>query len=1248
MSQHNGLPGPPPTPGSAGSVPGDFYSQRRRAVPAQPPALTTNFLRAQGSPLSQTPITAVSTAGTGTPFPYRPSTPRALNPRTSGGLNPGSPAIPTRSPNPAMEPYNPRQWNQRQMSGSQMVFGRASNASGSTREATGMEEAMPSPPPPYSPETSSSVQHAVRGSPMLENAGFTASPLPTDSPARHSPSVPMSPAFPPPPPTQSSRHRERSTSGLAGPRAFLSGLRGKQSANFGSPVQTSSSVHVPLALDVVAPAARRAASTGHIQASGHPIHTIVPGPSERSSPENSWQPGMPLPGPPSAPPPPGTRSQSLNRYAPSSTRSSSLKSEDHFESQHQRRAAATSNLGPIPPTPADWVEDQDLQLPQTESLQPQAQPEPVLQPLRIDTGAHRDTSITRRPATRDVSAQGIRERRSRSRRAKERSGDDIMSPTSDDSRPSDLLFSPAASSISRRREHMRTVSGYANPAPMPRPDTHARSASHVPLAATSILTPPYTPAVGKEEAESSKKQGLKVPGSASSERPISHLLHTPNDDTSIPAPLSPARPPSASSAKTPTRLDHFLLQALGRHRAFIEKEAAATSDEERLELFANFMVHESRLRRDRYSAAYNMMAGDIVDLTRDMWRSYTKAGKRAVTPSTSMSSFDPTIPSWASDGQRSAHGGIPSSASSFGDFTPATDIGSVGDNAEIDRSESRQWAETFKPSLSPIQSVAQSTLQDEDSSRGRAPSRWWEDNSGSGSVGRPDRIEKSHRETKYMGIRASELQESDEPSPALSRHTTTPGASAQSFGGSSVCSSEKVGWQEGVDYDTPMATPAHAQERKASTPGLEPLDVSRLVTLPPPYPRHHPAVNNSHPRLAELRSEHRALADHRELQRIKDASLDGDFALQQAQKEATKERRARLRSSIQSKVSDGSISFAEAAQAEADFDAEEAERSKADARALFDIFEANVAQPLNNLLTQGIEKATAAIGQLRTELSFGNQASDPNQAQEEGDEQPERLEKLTLLKWLFESREQLHKEMFDLHAQRSEKYSEVILAPYRVQRSQAKIDEAAAFFTKDSNERQMKFAQDALQRYEELQRVMEKNVSRGVEDQLSAFWDIAPNLMEVITRLPSEPDMAGFEVLIPAQEYEENPGYHQFPLQYLYSLLSHAEKSAYQFIESQTNLLCLLHEVRTATSKSSIRLMAVQRTADSPNDPNLEAEILRARREAEDHLTEDLKEKVGQVEEQWQEALGDGLEECKERVKGWLEQSGGWEDGLDE
>ena len=622
---------------------------------------------------------------------------------------------------------------------------------------------------------------------------MTISPPVMESPTRRSPQIPMSPAFAPPP-THVSRHRERSASGLAGQRSFLSslsGLRGKQPANVESPVSVASSAtHLTNARP---PAARRAASAGQIGHANTPSPT--PGLSDRSTPDNSWQPGMPLPGPPPGPPPPGTRSQSLNRYGQSSSSASSLTSEHGFDGQHARRAAAASALGPVPPTPADWVDieadPQHQEQPQQKTLastQSNCEPNPEWRPLRVDTGAQHEQPLSRRPATRrDTSAQGIRERRSDSRRAKSRNND-ILSPVSDDFRPSDLIFKPNDAG-KRHRDHMRTVSSYPEPSESSRDSPSQVKKQPRPCApvSASVMTPPYTPAIGKEDGNRSRKQSLNAPKSASSDRHISHLLHTPNEDNDVPAPPSPARPAEAGSTKAPTQLDTFALQAIERHRVFVEKEAAVTSDEERLELFANFMVHESRLRRDRYATAYGSMAGDIVDLTRDMWRSSTRASKRAGTPSTSMSSFDQIVPSGASDGQpTSARGGLPSSASSFGDFTPATDVGSVGEPNDLDRSDSRHWAEAFKPSLSPIPSMAVSTVPDENSSRGRTQSRWWEQSnsgsgSGSGSIGRPDRIEKTHRETKYMGVTMARLQDDAAPSPALSRHTATPGASAQTF-----------------------------------------------------------------------------------------------------------------------------------------------------------------------------------------------------------------------------------------------------------------------------------------------------------------------------------------------------------------------------------------------------------------------------------------------------------------------------------
>ena len=896
---------------------------------------------------------------------------------------------------------------------------------------------------------------------------------------------------------------------------------------------------------------------------------------------------------------------------------------------------ATSTLGPVPPTPADWVEGDDhrTEVPPPVPQQQLSQHAINEQPLRIDTGAQRENSLARRPARRDTSSQGIRERRSRSRAA--------YGTNDEDSRPANLVFAPEEGSISRRREHTRTISSYGDPVSAP------NSSGRQPLSASklgsTVMTPPYTPAVGKQPLGSGKH--ARPLGSAASDRPISHLLHTPNEE-GMPAPLSPARPHSAASVKVPQKLDAFALQAIERHREFVEKEAAAGSDEERLELFASFLVHESRIRRDRYTSAYNAMAGDILDLTRDMWRSYnTKAGRRAITPSTSMSSIDPSLPAWASDSQPTSAYGMPSSASSLGEYTPATDTGSLGDFGEgFERTEARQWPDAFKPSLSPIPSMAVSTVPDENSSRGRTASRWWEGtNSGAGSIGRPDRMEKTRRETKYMGIDPATLQASGEatPEPPIAESS----AAAYMYGPDEY-PPEKVGWHDGTDLDTPMQTPHRPGDRRTSTPGLHSLDVSRLVTLPPPFPRHHPAVNNSHPLLHDLRTEHRVLSDHSDIQRIKDAYLDQDFALTREQNESAKKRRSSLRAGIQTKIADGTMSFAEAAQAEADFDIEEADRGKVTARSNFDVFEGSVSHPLNTLLTERLQKANDCIKSLRADLESGHHAADPNRALEEGDQHPERLEKLTLLKWLFEAREQLHKEMFDLHAMRSDKYSEVILTPYRISKAQAKIEEATTFFKKDSLERQTTYAKDSLRRFEELQAILESNVSRGVEDQLSAFWDIAPGLLEVIQHIPMQ--MSSFEVQIPCQEYDENPSYHDHPLQYLLSLLSHAEKSAYQFIESQTNLLCLLHEVRTATTKSRLRLLEIEQSSANPGSNDSRADILQARREAEDHLTHDLKEKVGEVERQWQEAIGDVLKDVKERVSIYLEETGGLEDELHE
>jgi hypothetical protein len=420
--------------------------------------------------------------------------------------------------------------------------------------------------------------------------------------------------------------------------------------------------------------------------------------------------------------------------------------------------------------------------------------------------------------------------------------------------------------------------------------------------------------------------------------------------------------------------------------------------------------------------------------------------------------------------------------------------------------------------------------------------------------------------------------------------------------------------------------------------------VSRLITLPPPHPRHHPALNNNHPDLTAIRTVARSLGNFAEIQAIRDGyAVKSEQLEEEAQKESRR-RNSLFRGDIQRKIEAGSMSFSDAARLEAEFGAEEKENKRKRAQAEFDRFQSDVVKVLNAILLQRITTATASFEQLRSKLFVDAQERSPNMTQEEGDEQPELLEKLTLLKWLFEVREALHREVYDLLSERNEKYKVIVLTPYRLSGKEDKIREAESFFQKDSNERKAAFEKETLKRLEEFMDVIEQNVVRGVEVQLSAFWDIAPPLLDVIKKIPHDlQSRTDFGIQIPADEYVENPSYHQHPLQYLYSLLCHSEKSTYQFIESQTNLLCLLHEVKSAVAAANCRIL--ESAGNSGGSGEVVIEDLR--KEEEKRLTDDLKEKVRTVEEQWQEALGRALEDVKGRVRKVLEREGGWE-GMDE
>jgi hypothetical protein len=727
------------------------------------------------------------------------------------------------------------------------------------------------------------------------------------------------------------------------------------------------------------------------------------------------------------------------------------------------------------------------------------------------------------------------------------------------------------------------------------PMIHSLTSPGIPPKA--LPTPPLQPSKIYTVTKSGQASGSR-------DRSISHLLQVQNDAVPRPAPLSPRRIPTDVAVQSRSDQDIFLQESMKRHQIFLEKERVAASDEDRLRVFADYILAESRLRRRRYSQAWTSGNFDVRPVRERLFEQSPHMPRRSsgLQESTIASPADPASPVVASES----------------------------------RSEAPWWS-IYQPRLSPIASMSNN---DEMSSRGRTPSRWWE--SRSGSDGATRHVERSKRETKYMGL-PRELREAMQLglSQDGSVHGDLSGQPSATEYPAEKASPEKFGV-----YDHEQFSPVNAQPTVPASQPAAPrkLDVSRLVTLPPPYPRHYPAVNNSHPDLVSYRTIVRSVSDFQEVTARKKRYRVNMEALQKDTEQKILDNRFTFRSNIRAQIEDGSISFAEAAEAEEALKLDEHELEKQRAQAEFDSFQDVVLNPLHELLNGRISQANSYLDELSTQITVDGQSLNPNQTQEEGDEQPELLERLTQLKWLFEARENNHREVFALLSERNEKFKAIVMLPYRQANNQVKLRDTEAFFAGDNHERRVAFESEALTRHQNFLEIVDANVGRGVELQLSAFWDIAPDLLEVLQSIPD--DLRTFEgIEVPEAELAENPSYHRFPLQYLYSLVSHAERSTYQFIESQTNLLCLLHEAKTGVMAAEFKLREMQNDAGADRlASNAEAETAPAKSEREKALTLELKERVSTIEEQWVEALGSHLESTKQRIKTCLIEDGGWDD----
>ncbi|CAG9943911.1 unnamed protein product [Clonostachys rosea f. rosea IK726] len=1125
------------------------------------------------------------------------------------------------TPVSAIQPYNPQEW----------VTSRA------PRQQTGAEPQVSPPPPPYSPPRSQQPRPVSSAFDQHQPSPVSTPPVPR-LPHPHlyhsSPEPAANVSFPPPPgsggrgPSRErrfglpslSRRREtepQPTTPEPRPRVAPAARQSMGPTIFQSP----GSIRPSLTLDMShPPAARRAMSAGAVET---PTSA-----RSRSGSQTRWEWPAGVPPPPPGPPPPGSRSHSVQPVERTSV---------PLMSPPTRRPppSSGSSLDPVPPTPANWV-DESNQPPRSDSVQSR--------PLRIDTEMAQQSDQVPEPLQSSGSASGLnragavrhdktiiqRRAESRTRQGSHGSIDEGTNPHN----ISNIVVPSGSSNTPRPLTTPRSASGGGPQTG----ESSARAGSNtstpnvrsgkLPMLNTSIA--PFTPSRLGHNATGSQSV---VPKALPTPPPHGQSASSANARESSRPPAG-SRTPSTKDAMRTQSADQFAAGTVERFQAFAASESTAASDADRVRLFADFIVNESRIRRERYSSAIGAMGSEIFDLTRDLFRPMVAPRRESVT------SQDSGKPDTAGP-QRSRASSLqsnppaesgPSSAPASGRLPPSPSAGAQG---------GANYNSNYMPSLSPILSMSVSDNYGDGSSRGRPSSRWWEtDSQGDGSK----RVERSKRESKYMGVPKTQWAE-------VEMNASTQGTLSEQ--GSTVeYPQEKTGWHDEESVCTPQPSrfplsPGQAASTPSPAPGGRGfLDVSRLVTLPPPYPRHHPAVENNHPELSATRTAVRALSDLSEISKVKEKyKADSTKRREDFTKEST-ERHQALRANLHQEISSGNMGYADAAAIEADLKSHEDSKKKDLEKAEYEQFQNVVIMPLNDLLTGRISRATELYASLSEHL-FDDGQMDADMPQEEGDDRPELLEKLTLLKWIFEARETLHRAIFDILSDRNGRYRDVIITPYRLAGNTEKLKSAEAFFAEDAANRELAYANEVLDRARDFRQVVDEAVHKGIALQLSAFWDIAPPLSRLLESIPTELD--GFNIQIPASEYEENPAYRDHPMQYLLSLLLHTEKSTYQFIEAHTNLLCLLHEAKEAVANAKAKILATQiKEADgTPISPEQREERSRAMRQGEDRrLTEDLKEKVRVVQDQWNNALAQSIASVKERIAGWLLETGGWDDSL--
>ncbi|KAL7266400.1 hypothetical protein RUND412_011055 [Rhizina undulata] len=604
-----------------------------------------------------------------------------------------------------------------------------------------------------------------------------------------------------------------------------------------------------------------------------------------------------------------------------------------------------------------------------------------------------------------------------------------------------------------------------------------------------------------------------------------------------------------------------------RWREMERKTRDARTEDEKLGVWISFLVEESEHRCSTFSAAR-----DKVAVLRTMIQALKFDGERQIVP-----------------------------------LSPDGDVVMMEHETDTGRRrpETQWWGQDL--TASSFDKDLGARIRDEESSRGRPSSRWWEASNEGASIS--DHVVRSdgmgddefrHRYSRTPRASLREIAEHVAAAPRNGNNGTGNQNDPASYLGSAEYPPDRKSMSRSRSRPATIqrSATATAQRTRVRTS----LDIAPLLTLVP-GPKEYPAVNNAHPTLAVFRNLVRTLNDLTPMTTLKsNFTTNSNAAKESASLESLKRRNAHLES-VSRLLREGKIGYDQLNALNSRLECRENEFLLQVLRREFEQYQKEVVDPAHTDLTERINAASAAYADLEREIVESQR--NPPRREQEGEEVPELLEKLTCLKWLFEVREQLHREIFELLSDRNSRYRTLVLTPHFQAQQAEKIREKSLLLDRESAGFKLTTARESLKRYKAFLNTIEANVTKGVEAQMSSFWDMAPLLSECCEKIPN--DLTNVVPLVPPEEFHDNPQWLRQPLGYLEAKLSAAEKGSWGFVEVQTNLLCLLHEVKTACAGARWRLVEAEGDVEGREDAGFKEECDRGRQEEEGKLTEDLK-----------------------------------------